>query len=140
MTQELKERIMHFDNNSDPFMRYNHVQLTNIDDGFAQVEVPLSEIHLNCWGSPHGGILFSITDIAGGVAVMTLRQEVCVTVSTTIEYLAAPAPTGTLIATGRVRRMGRRLCFCDTEVQDETGRLIAKTSVIYSFTGKSFDL
>ena len=67
MTQELKERIMHFDNNSDPFMRYNHVQLTNIDDGFAQVEVPLSEIHLNCWGSPHGGILFSITDIAGGV-------------------------------------------------------------------------
>ena len=36
--------------------------------------------------------------------------------------------------------MGRRLCFCDTEVQDETGRLIAKTSAIYSFTGKSFGL
>jgi uncharacterized protein (TIGR00369 family) len=48
-----------------------------------------------------------------------------VTVNLDLQCLA-PASGGTLLAAGRVVRLGRRLAFADADVSDEAGTTIAR--------------
>ena len=72
------------------------MKVTAVDDGTATVELELQPDSLNCWGTPHGGALFTMADVAAGMALLTLRQEVTFTVSSSIEYLSAAPGTGKL--------------------------------------------
>ncbi len=47
-----------------------------------------------------------------GMAIMTLRQEMVVTVNATIDYLSAAAAGSTLTTVGKVDRLGGKLAFC----------------------------
>ena len=63
---------------------------------------------LNRWGGAHGGILFSLCDVAMGMAIMTLRQEMVVTVNATIDYLSAAAAGSTPDHRGQGGMPGRQ--------------------------------
>ena len=91
MTKELYDRLMTFGNDCEPFLTHNYMRTTDLDDGTATVTLPMHTESLNRWGGAHGGILFSLCDVAMGMAIMTLRQEMVVTVNATIDYLAAAA-------------------------------------------------
>ena len=46
----------------------------------------------------------------------------------------------TLIAVGHVDRMGKSLCFCHTDITDETGRLLATLRTVMDLTGRPLEL
>ena len=101
MTEELRQKLLHSAEGpgAEPFNQYNHMKVTAVDDGTATVELELHPDSLNCWGTPHGGALFTMADVAAGMALLTLRQEVTFTVSSSIEYLSAAPGTGKLTDT-----------------------------------------
>ena len=106
MTNQLKEKLLAYGTKAEPFTVHNHIRVTDLQDGEARVELTLQPESLNRWGTAHGGILFALADIAAGTAVLTLRQEVCLTVNASIDFLDAAGLGSTLIAVGHVDRMG----------------------------------
>ena len=70
------------------------------------------------------------------MAILTRRMEACVTVSGTIDCVSAGPSSGKLIATGRVQKAGGKLVFCDSEIRDETGKLITTGHTVMYFTGR----
>ena len=122
MTEELKKKLLDFSNSREPFLTHNHMYTADIGDGSAAVVLPMCRDSLNRWGGAHGGILFALCDVAMGMAIMSLRQEVIVTVNAAIDYLSAAAADSTLTAVGKVDRLGGKLAFCSAEVTDENGK------------------
>ena len=118
MTPELREKLLAFGNGAEPFLQHNHFCVEDVDDGTSLVTLELQRENLNRWGAPHGGTIFAMADIA------------------TIDYMAAAPGTGKLIARGRVRHAGGRLCYCATEITDETGKLIAELNSVMYYTSK----
>ena len=110
------------------------------DSGSAAVVLPMCRDSLNRWGGAHGGILFALCDVAMGMAIMSLRQEVVVTVNAAIDYLSAAAADSTLTAVGKVDRLGGKLAFCSAEVTDENGKVIVQSHCVMSFTGRPLPL
>ena len=62
---------------------------------------------LNYQGYPHGGVIFSLADIAFGAACNS-HGEPAVALSMTISFLSAVPPGSRLVAEGRERKQGRR--------------------------------
>ena len=131
MTEELRQKLLHSAEGpgAEPFSQYNHMKVTAVDDGTATVELELHPDSLNCWGTPHGGVLFTMADVAAGMALLTLRQEVTFTVSSSIEY-----------AVGTVEKMGGHMGFSRTDIRDESGRLIAALRTVMYLTGRPLEL
>lgn len=140
MTPELRDKLLHFCNDNEPFLTHNYMRMTDADDGTATIVLPMQENSLNRWGGAHGGILFSLCDVAMGMAIMTLRQEMVVTVNATIDYLSAAAAGSTLTTVGRVDRLGGKLAFCSAEMTDETGKIIVRAHCVMCFTGRALPL
>ena len=140
MTPELRDKLLHFCNDNEPFLTHNYMRMADTDDGTATIVLPMHENSLNRWGGAHGGILFSLCDVAAGMAIMSLRQEMVVTVNASIDYLAAASAGSTLTAVGRVDRLGGKLAFCSAEVTDETGKAVVQASCVMSFTGRPLPL
>lgn len=140
MTPELRDKLLHFCNDNEPFLTHNYMRMTDADDGTATIVLPMQENSLNRWGGAHGGILFSLCDVAMGMAIMTLRQEMVVTVNATIDYLSAAAAGSTLTAVGKVDRLGGKLAFCSAEMTDETGKVIVRAHCVMCFTGRALPL
>lgn len=140
MTPELRDKLLHFCNDNEPFLTHNYMRMTDADDGTATIVLPMQENSLNRWGGAHGGILFSLCDVAMGMAIMTLRQEMVVTVNATIDYLSAAAAGSTLTTVGKVDRLGGKLAFCSAEMTDETGKIIVRAHCVMCFTGRALPL
>lgn len=137
MTDEKKRQLLALAQESEPFDRHNHVQIVDVDDGWARVELDVHPETLNRWGIPHGGILFTISDVACGMAILTVRHESCVTVNGSLDFINAAPPSGKISAMGRVRKVGGKMAFCDSEIVDESGKLIATGHTVMYFTGQA---
>ena len=76
---------------------------------------------LNHQGTPHGGVIFSLADVAFGAACNARGGGAWVALSMTISFLAAAPPGARLVAEARERRHGRRAGFYDVEVTTHAG-------------------
>ena len=112
MTPELKEKLLRYANGKEPFSAHNHLQICDVEEGHSRIELRMAPESRNRWGQPHGGILFALADVACGVALVGLRQETCVTVSASIDFMAEAGGADHLIARGEVTHAGKRTCFC----------------------------
>lgn len=135
MDAELKEKLMALAEHSGAFDKMNHVRIIDVDDGVGVVELEIHPESLNRWGIPHGGLLFTISDVACGLAAITVRPESCVTVNGSVDFINPGPTTGRLIATGYARKVGGKLSYCDSEIRDESGKLIATGRAVMCFTG-----
>ena len=138
MTEERRQKLLQSSQGpgAEPFSQYNHMKVTAVDDGTATVELVLQPDSLNCWGTPHGGALFTMADVAAGMALLTLRQEV----TSSIEYLSAAPGTGKLTAVGTVEKMGGHMGFSRTDIRDESGKLVAALRTVMYLTGRPLEL
>jgi uncharacterized protein (TIGR00369 family) len=79
----------------------------------------------------HGGLVCTLLDSVAGCAVhTTLAAGMGYTsIDITVNYLrAVTTESGTLVATGRVTKPGRRVALANAEVHDGTGKLVATAS------------
>lgn len=135
MDAAFKAKLMALAETAEPFDIHNHIRIVDVDDGVSVVELDIHPESLNVWGTPHGGLLYTLSDVACGCAVLTLRPESHVTASGSMDYMNPAPASGKVIATGRVTKMGGKLAYCDSVLRDESGRLIAAGRAVMCFTG-----
>lgn len=106
-------------------------KMTHLGPDIAVVELDVGDQFMNRGGSVHGGVYCLLMDTAGGYAGVYSEDpddlHSFITVSLSTNFIGAPDGKK-LIATGRRRGGGRSTFFSDTEVKDETGKLLATGS------------
>ncbi|HEX2575481.1 MAG TPA: PaaI family thioesterase [Aquihabitans sp.] len=107
------------------------VQVDDAGEGHATVSLKTGDHHLNRHGTVHGGCLATLADTAMGAAVAASGQAP-VTVEMTMTYLE-PAGPGTITASARIRRQGKRITIVEAEIVDDDGEDVAHA--IATFTG-----
>ena len=109
-----------------PFLDLLGARPGHREKGRAVVSLEMREKLTNSWGFAHGGVVMTLLDVAMGSAV---RSTVTagfgvVTANLNVSFLHSGA--GSLTAEGRVLRGGKTLVFCEGEVRDAAGHLVAK--------------
>ncbi|WP_226893810.1 PaaI family thioesterase [Nisaea sediminum] len=103
-------------------------RLTEWTDGYAKMELDLTEKHLNRSGILHGGVLATMIDAVGGYCGVWVPKgsdkKRALTLSLTTSYLGQ-AKEGTIVAYGKRRGGGKSVFFATCEVYNPEGVLIA---------------
>lgn len=108
----------------EPWARELGVEYLELAPGHCRVALTLRPEMLNHQGTPHGGVIFSLADVAFGAAC-NARGGTWVALSMTISFLAPAPPGARLVAEARERRHGRRAGFYDVTVTTPAGAAVA---------------
>jgi acyl-CoA thioesterase len=109
---------------NDPWAQALGVEFLDLRKGYCKVSLRLQPHMVNFQGYPHGGVIFSLADVAFGAACNS-HGEPAVALTVTINYLAAAKPEATLIAEGREIKQGRTAGFFEIAVTTKDGRSVA---------------
>lgn len=114
---------------NDGFVVNNGIKI--VSDGVDSVvcSIDVTPSVLNAEGFVHGGIIFSLADIAFSVAANSENVRT-VTLESNINYLA-PAKEGCLVASAQCVRDGKNVSVYSVRVFDNNGKDVA----IATFTG-----
>ena len=113
------------------FKRHNGIILMSIGDGKSTCEAELLPTSLNDGGNPHGGLLFSLLDVATGFAARSHGRK-CVTAASSVSFLNAAKGTK-LHAVGETIKVGRKIATVEGRVYDDTNLLLATGLFTYCF-------
>lgn len=119
-----KQEYLNLVNTRCEYNKYNHIYTTDIGPDFSVVEVELRPESLNPLGMAHGGLVYSLCDVAAGVAVGQ-RARTFVTLSGSLNFLR-PGKGKKLRCEGRIIKPGRTVNVVETSVYDDSGTLTAK--------------
>jgi acyl-CoA thioesterase len=108
----------------DPWAQALGIEFLDLRQGYCKVSLRLQPHMVNFQGYPHGGVIFSLADVAFGAACNS-HGEPAVALTVTISYLAAAKPQTTLFAEGREIKQGRTAGFYEIAVSTEDGRPVA---------------
>lgn len=101
------------------YNKYNGIKVVELEDGFCAVESELRAETMNPWGMAHGGFVYSLCDVAAGVAAnQTGRRGV--TLSGNVYYLR-PSKGRKLRAEGRIIKNGKTVIVAETNVYNDEG-------------------
>lgn len=122
---EIRDRVA-----ASPFHSSMGISVEAVRDGEVDLRLDALQDHTNLHGTVHGGVLATLADTAAGLAVRSAIAPGSghVSVNLDVQYLA-PARPGTLLATGRVVRLGRRIAFAEAEVAASDGTMLARAQV-----------
>jgi len=118
-----------------PFLTDLGVEFLEAGAGRAKIALQLRARHLNSWNVAHGGVIMTLLDVAMAVAGRSLDAAAGggVTVEMKTSFVQ-PGLAGTrLIASGHAFHRSSTLAFCEGEVHDEAGRLIAKSMGTFKY-------
>ena len=119
VSPELRARI-----EDDPWARALAIEFLELGRGYCRLRMTIQPHMLNFQGAPHGGVIFSLADVAFGAACNS-HGEPAVALTVTISYLAATTAGARLVAEARETKQGRRAGFYDISVTTEDGAVIA---------------
>jgi uncharacterized protein (TIGR00369 family) len=115
-----------------PYAKFLGLELGDIGDGTVSIHLPVRAELLQNQGVVHGGAVASLIDTASAFAVLTRIDvdERVTTTDLTIHYLR-PITSGSMTATARVIRAGRRLFVLTVEVTNDRNVLVATAVTTY---------
>jgi uncharacterized protein (TIGR00369 family) len=116
------------------------ITVEHVRPGSVDLRLEATAEHVNLQGTVHGGVLATLLDTAAGLAVRSAIPPGSrhVSVNLDVQYLA-PASVGTLLATGRVVRVGRRLAFAEAGVTGVDGEVVARGQVTIAVSPPATD-
>lgn len=112
-----------FDN---PFLTLLGVQSEHLGPGTASTILEHRDCHSNMHGAVHGGVIMTLLDTTMARAAMSkhgFRSSV-VSIGVTVTFVRPGR--GRLTTTARVTGGGKSTCFCEGDVVDQNGDLVAK--------------
>ncbi len=109
-----------------PFLDLLGVKAEEIGGGKARISVEPRPELLNSFAVFHGGVIMSLLDVAMAVAARSSRNHAggVMTVDMSVSFMRSASSS--IVAEGRVMRGGQSLYFCEGEVVDENGEMVAK--------------
>ncbi len=120
----LKERF-----EAEPFAKKLGIRLLELKEGYALVEMKVSEEHENIFGYAHGGAIFALIDAAFELASNS-RGIVSVALSMNVTY-TSPAKQGDVLrAEAREINTTRKTGLYEIKVRNQDARLVASCSAL----------
>ena len=113
----------------DTFAKLLNMEILEAADGCSLVRMPLTEHTANAIGNVHGGVFFSLADVAFAAACNS-EGVLSVAIEVSIQYLAPLKSEGMLEARGIKIRETRKLGFYRIEISRPGGELVAVTQAI----------
>ena len=113
-----------------PFVDHCSIEEIGMSEGRTRLRMTLGPEHMNNIGIAHGGAICTLLDVAMGTAGRTHAGKPVITLDMQVAFLS-PGRSGVLIGEGRVVRGGRSILFCEAEIRDEAGELVAKSSGVF---------
>ena len=123
-----------------PYMDLIGLRTCMGDDGHRRMVLRLERRHLNGLSNAHGGIILAMLDVALASACRVMDQagRSCVTVEMKTSFMRPGGVEGeTIEALGIVRHVTRSLAFCDGELRNETGELLATASGTFKYLNQT---
>ena len=118
------------------FQKLLGFQITHWSEGRAVLEQPLRSEIGNRYGIPHGGVHATLLDTVMGFAGCWTgdknRPQLAMTLNLNVSYLGRPQ-TDKMIATGWKTGGGQSTFFCQGEIRDDLGTLIATGSGAFRY-------
>jgi len=112
--------------------------LDKLTDDTIQMHVQLREDMLNMYNRPHGGIIYSLADVAFSV-LGNNKNNISVGLDCSITYHASPDPGTVLVVEGKILSNSRRTAafLFDVYTEKEGMRILVATMKSVSYrTGK----
>ena len=111
-----------------PFV--DHLGIERVEDGAgrALLALKIKPEHHNSWKAAHGGVIMTLLDSAMSLAARLHLQGTpggILTIEMNAKFIS-PGVGRRLSAEGKVVGGGRSTLFCEAEVRDEAGKLVAK--------------
>ena len=118
-----------------PFVNDLGVEFLAADAGRATIVLQLRARHLNSWNVAHGGVIMTLLDVAMAVAGRSLDPSTGggVTVEMKTSFVQPGFAGSRLTASGYAFHRSSTMAFCEGEVRDETGRLIARSMGTFKY-------
>ena len=112
---------------SNPYLKYNHIEVVEISPECSVVQVKICGDSLNVNGTVHGGLIFTMADCVAGI---TARADgrMYATQSAHINFIGN-VTAGTLTAKGILVKRGRKVVIIHVPVTDESGKLLAEATL-----------
>lgn len=114
-----------------PFMEHIGLKPLSLEDGCCRTLLPWQPALVNSRGDVHGGTLMSAFDFTLSAAARShhpLRYGAITIDMTTHFYEAARAD---LTVIGRCTRRGRSMAFCEGEIVDDAGTVVAVARAVF---------
>ena len=115
------------------FNEHNGIKITQLEDDFCVVEAELRDEAMNPWEMAHGGFVYSLCDVAAGVASGGILRRV-VTLSSSM-YFMRPSTGTKLRAEGRIVKKGKTVIVAEAVVYDDQNRPTARGNFEYFDVG-----
>ena len=107
----------------DNVYRLFQMKIEEASTEYSRVTMPVTDMTCNGMGFVHGGILFSLGDIAFGAAANFGQATGTVTLSSNVQFLA-PGKHGPLVAEARCIRAGKHILVYNVDITDARGQLV----------------
>lgn len=124
----------------EPFGRLLGLQVVNVEEGIAEVQMRVTPDLGNIFGGTHGGALFALIDEAFQLACNT-HGIIAVALNVSITYVSAPINGSLLEARAQEIYKTNRTASYQCEVRDkDTEKLIATAQALAYRTGKEIEV
>lgn len=107
----------------DAFAKLLGIKITDVSEGSATSEISINEQHLNGMGMVHGGVIFTLGDMAFAAAANS-RESDAVAINLTVNFMKSPEK-GVLKAKATEVSLSKRIGNYRIEVFDENDKIIA---------------
>lgn len=100
----------------------------HIEEGWAEIVVPVREEHFHAAHAVHGSVYFKVLDDAAFFAANSVVEDAFVLTSSFHLDLLRPVSEGEIRSEGRLVHRARRLFIAEAQATDSEGNLIARGS------------
>lgn len=111
-----------------PFANLLGLRLVELKAGIARFELELRPELMNSFHAAHGGVLMTMMDVAMAYAAKSMDAHAVGAITVEMKTTFISIGKGKLIAEGRCVHHGSSVSLCEGEIQDPTGRTIARAS------------
>lgn len=109
------------------------VELLRAENGESELRLDLSAKHLNSWEVMHGGVTMALLDVALSTASRSVAPEGTGVVTIEMKTSFMQPGSGEMRAFGRLLHRSTTMAYCEGEVRDANGRLVAKAMGTFKY-------
>lgn len=107
----------------DHYAKHSGIDILTFHPGYAKVQMPIQDFHLNGLKTVHGGAIFTLADYAFGIA-SNAHGQTAVSLNASISYIKAVS-SGTLLAEAKEISLGAKISNYIINITNEQNELIA---------------
>jgi uncharacterized protein (TIGR00369 family) len=109
-----------------PYHKFIGLKFSRLSEGYGELRVPIRKELLNFNGMLHGGIYYTICDLAASIALVTTLNDGYYPATNDINVsILAASNQGTLTVKSNVLKLGKRLAFVESKAFNENDELLA---------------